>query len=85
MYRRWARRNGCAGSGFLEAAGDRWWPFGGGVYFLHGVKRVPGMRLITPHWKRSGAKSKSLAPVPQRVREDEQAVARTREGGHPQQ
>jgi hypothetical protein len=73
---KWLRR-----FGFLEAAGDRWWPFGGGVYFLHGIKRVPGMRLITPHWKRSGAKSKSLAPVPQRVRDDEQAVARTRDGG----
>ncbi len=73
---KWVRR-----FAFLEAAGDRWWPFGGGVYFLHGVKRVPGMRLITPQWKRSGAKSKSLAPVPQRVRDDEQVVARTREGG----
>ena len=73
---KWVRR-----FAFLEAAGDRWWPFGGGVYFLHCVKRVPGMRLITPHWKRSGAKRKSLAPVPQRVRDDEQVVARTREGG----
>jgi hypothetical protein len=23
---------------------------GGGVYFLHAVKRVPGMRLIKPKW-----------------------------------
>ena len=70
-----------AGFGFLEAAGDRWWPFGGGVYFLHCIKRVPGMRLITPQWKRSGAKSKSLAPVPQRVCDDEQVVARRRDSG----
>jgi hypothetical protein len=41
--------------------------------------------VITPHWKRSGAKSKSLAPVPQRVREDEQLVARRREDGRPKQ
>ncbi|MCP5277334.1 MAG: methyltransferase domain-containing protein [Thiobacillus sp.] len=35
---------------FLEAAGDRWWALGGGVYLLHGVKRVRGMRLIEPKW-----------------------------------
>lgn len=35
---------------FLEAAGDRWWALGGGVYLIHGVKRVRGMRLIGPRW-----------------------------------
>lgn len=35
---------------FLEAAGDRWWALGGGVYLIHAVKRVHGMRLITPKW-----------------------------------
>lgn len=35
---------------FMEKAGDRWWAVGGGVYFLHAVKRVPGMRLIKPKW-----------------------------------
>jgi hypothetical protein len=34
--------------GFLEAAGDRWWALGGGVYLIHAVKRVPGMRIIAP-------------------------------------
>lgn len=38
---------------FLEKAGDRWWPVAGGVYFLHAVKRVPGMRLIKPKWNKS--------------------------------
>jgi hypothetical protein len=37
--------------GFMDAAGDRWWPFAGGVYFLHAVKRVRGMRLIMPRWR----------------------------------
>ncbi|HXX11656.1 MAG TPA: methyltransferase domain-containing protein [Burkholderiales bacterium] len=65
---------------FLEASGDRWWPFAGGVYFLHGVKRVPGMRVITPQWKVSRAKSKSLATIPQRVQDsEEQLAARARE------
>src|SRR3989338_2690214 len=35
---------------FMEAAGDRWWAVRGGVYFLHAIKRVHGMRLIKPQW-----------------------------------
>jgi len=35
---------------FMEKAGDRWWAVSGGVYFLHAIKRVPGMRLIKPSW-----------------------------------
>ena len=35
---------------FLEKAGDRWWAKGGGVYFVHAIKRVYGMRLIKPKW-----------------------------------
>jgi hypothetical protein len=64
---------------FLEAAGERWWPIAGGVYFLHGIKRVHGTRVITPAWKNGLAKSKRLAPVPQRVSDDERLVARSRD------
>jgi SAM-dependent methyltransferase len=75
MNERWIDR-----FSFLEAAGDRWWPFAGGVYFLHGVKRVQGMRVITPQWKNSLAKSKSLAPMPHRVHDGEdRLVARSRD------
>ncbi|WP_153109937.1 class I SAM-dependent methyltransferase [Propionivibrio limicola] len=42
---RWLKR--CR---FMEAAGDRWWSFAGGVYLLRAVKRVRGMRLIMPEW-----------------------------------
>jgi len=38
-------------SRFMEAAGDRWWALGGGVYLLHAIKRVHGMRLIAPRWE----------------------------------
>lgn len=38
---------------FLEAAGDRWWALGGGVYLIHAVKRVHSMRVLLP--KRDGA------------------------------
>lgn len=37
----------------MELAGDRWWAKGGGVYFIHAVKRVHGMRLIMPRWQTS--------------------------------
>lgn len=53
--------------GFLDAAGDRWWPFAGGIYVLHGIKRVYGMRLIMPRWRRSAIKSKALAVVPRQA------------------
>lgn len=51
---------------FMENAGDRWWPFAGGVYMLQGIKRVHGMRLITPKWKERSAAAKALSPVIQR-------------------
>ena len=50
----------------MEHAGDRWWPIAGGVYMLQGIKRVTGMRLITPKWKERRAAAKALATVVQR-------------------
>jgi hypothetical protein len=43
---KWLRR-----FSFMDSAGDRWWPFAGGVYFMQAVKRVRGMRVITPSWR----------------------------------
>ena len=43
---RWLRR-----FSFMDAAGDRWWPFAGGIYLIQAVKRVRGMRVITPTWR----------------------------------
>lgn len=63
---------------FMEKAGDRWWPIAGGVFFLQAVKRVRGMRLIMPKWSDQAAPKKNLAPVPERVRDEEAAAARTR-------
>jgi SAM-dependent methyltransferase len=60
---------------FLESTGDRWWPFAGGIFFLHGVKRVRGMRVITPRWKSELAKSKSLATAPHRARHPDDVKA----------
>ena len=46
---------------FMESAGDRWWAVSGGGYFLHAIKRVPGMRLIKPQW--NNGLVKRLLPV----------------------
>jgi len=46
---------------FMELAGNRWWPVGGAVYCLEAVKRVRGMRLITPKWKAAKALGRPVA------------------------
>lgn len=51
---------------WLENAGNRWWNFSGGVYVLRAVKRVHGMRLITPNWKKQPVRAKALRPVAQK-------------------
>ena len=60
---------------FLEAAGDRWWPIAGGVYFLHVIKRVRGMRVIMPNWRHKVVRP-NLAVVPKTQDNDEPAAAR---------
>ena len=59
---------------FMEAAGDRWWPIAGGVYFLQAVKRVRGARLIMPKWSDRLAPVKQLAASPHKVGEKEEAM-----------
>lgn len=53
--------------GFLEQAGDRWWPVCGGVYYLCAVKRVRGMRLLGPAFKSKAQTVKQLKPVAQKL------------------
>jgi len=61
---------------FIEAAGDRWWPIAGGVYFLHVVKRVRGMRLIMPKWREDAARRPNLSVVPKTQDNDRASAAR---------
>ena len=61
---------------FMEKAGDRWIPFAGGVYFLHGIKRVQGMRLITPKWKSARARKRLVVLPQRRTRADDTLAAR---------
>jgi SAM-dependent methyltransferase len=46
---------------FMELAGDRWWSFAGGVYVMQAIKRVHGMRLITPVWGDRKARAQAMA------------------------
>jgi len=52
---------------FMDRAGPRWWPILGGLYVVRAVKRVHGMRLITPAWRKERARRRrAVAPMPQR-------------------
>jgi SAM-dependent methyltransferase len=51
---------------FMEPAGDRWWAIGGAVYMLQAIKRVRGMRLITPAWQERAAREKPLVAAAKR-------------------
>lgn len=59
---KWRRR-----LSFMEAAGDRWWPISGGVYFLHAIKHMHGMRIIKPDWKNCLDAKKKMAPVARKI------------------
>jgi len=54
--------------GFMEPAGDRWWAVGGAVYLLQAIKRVHGMRLLTPAWQEEkAAREKTLIAAAKRT------------------
>ena len=59
--------------GFMEYAGDRWWPFCGAVYMVSGIKRVSGIRLIGPAWKDRKIAAPALAPTANRAHCDHAA------------
>jgi SAM-dependent methyltransferase len=62
---KWRRR-----FGFMEPAGDRWWAVGGAVYLLQAIKRVRGMRLLTPAWQEKDAREKALVAAAKRESHD---------------
>ena len=51
---------------FMDPAGARWWPVLGGVYVVRAVKRVAGLRLVTPAWRQERARRRALSPVTNR-------------------
>ena len=58
--------------------GARWWPILGGVYVVRAVKRVHGMRVVTPTWR----KERGAAPRGRRAAAEERHHrARGRDAG----
>jgi SAM-dependent methyltransferase len=49
---------------FMEKAGARWWPIAGGLYVIRAIKRVHGVRLVTPTWRQERARRRAVAAVP---------------------
>jgi SAM-dependent methyltransferase len=45
---------------WMDSAGVRWWPILGSVYGVVAVKRVHGMRLMSPAWKRASARATAV-------------------------
>ena len=64
--------------GFMEPAGDRWWAIGGAVYMLQAIKRVRGMRLITPAWQEKSAREKGVVAAAKRESHDAAKAAHLR-------
>jgi SAM-dependent methyltransferase len=48
---------------FLDRTGARWWPVAGAVYVMQAKKRMAGMRVITPAWRRNARVARALTPV----------------------
>ncbi|WP_197026549.1 class I SAM-dependent methyltransferase [Hylemonella gracilis] len=48
---------------WLDQAGARWWPVLGAVYFVVAVKRVHGVRLLEPRWRRAASAAPQAAPA----------------------
>lgn len=48
---------------FLEGQGRRWWAMGGAAYVMSATKRVAGMRLIGPAWKKKRQRAHAASVV----------------------
>ncbi|HWS04548.1 MAG TPA: methyltransferase domain-containing protein [Burkholderiaceae bacterium] len=48
---------------WMDRLGARWWPIFGAAYFIVGVKRVHGARLMSPGWKPALALGKSPVSI----------------------
>lgn len=55
---------------WMERLGDRWWPILGAAYFIVAIKRVHGMRLLSPSWKSVPVRSGSQVSVANRHKPD---------------
>jgi len=50
---------------FMEGLGQRWWGLAGSVYVVSAVKRVSGMKIIGPAWKKPRQSARVATAVAQ--------------------
>lgn len=62
---------------WMDAAGARWWPILGSVYFLVAVKRVHGVRLLGPAWKVAAKVAGAPASIARQVRDARSGASNT--------
>jgi SAM-dependent methyltransferase len=56
---------------WMDTLGSRWWPIFGSAYFLVAVKRVHGMRLLSPSWKTMSSRAKAPVSIANKLNQDE--------------
>jgi hypothetical protein len=52
---------------WMDALGERWWPFFGAAHCIVAVKRVRGARLLGTSWKRQVTMAGATVPLAQRT------------------
>jgi SAM-dependent methyltransferase len=52
---------------WMDPIGERWWPILGSAYFLVAVKRVRGMRLLEPGWKKAPIRARKAVSIARRT------------------
>ncbi len=62
--RRWLRR-----FAFMEKAGNRWWPYFGAIYLIGAIKRVHGVHLIDPAFRKNPRRFFQTVSVNQKMHE----------------
>jgi SAM-dependent methyltransferase len=62
---------------WMDSLGERWWPIFGAAYFIVAVKRVRGVRLIGPAWKKAKRMASAPMPVANRSQRDARELTPT--------
>lgn len=58
---------------FMEKAGNRWWPYLGAIYLICAIKRVHGVHLINPAFRKNPGRLFQTVSVNQKSRENHSA------------
>lgn len=55
--------------GWMDKAGARWWPILGAAYCVVATKRVRGMRLLGPAWKKAAVRTRAAVAASNRSKQ----------------